>query len=103
MRALTKLGIAVDPLGFNNECYSGTTRKELERTNRALWNYLRENDLLMSSKRRNYGKNPVEFYNKRYNGVTRGRLPYVDSSLYLALRYHKQLHLVPAKKDLLKK
>ena len=95
MRALTRMGIAVDPIGLLKAYYFGKTRKQIYRENRTFWRYLKDNDLLVASKRNNYDGNPIEVYNKQCNGITRGRLPYVNNALYLALRYHNQLQFVP--------
>ena len=101
INSLTKLGIAIDPEGFFKMYYSGDTRKELERKNRALWRYLKDNGLLMAPRRRNYEGNPIGLYNAQCKGITRGRLPYVNNALYQALKYHKQLYLVPTIEKLL--
>jgi len=100
MKALTVIGIAIDPLGFTVEYYPDSSRKDLERKNRALWRHLRENDLIVPQLRRNYGENPIKIYSKKYPNISRGKLPYIDNPLYQALKYRNQLHLVRTQKEL---
>ena len=99
-QVLTCLGIKIDPVGFLNSFHGKDSRKELERTNRTLWKYLESRGGLNPSLRRDYDYNPINIYRNKYPGVSRGKLPYIDDPLYLALKYHNQLHLVPTQKDL---
>ena len=91
-----------DPLDFFREQYDAhTTRGELQKQDRSLYQRLRKDGLLDSvpvqQVRRDFGDNHLAYYQEHYAGLTRGELAKQDPSLYQRLWKEGLLDNVPTK------